>query len=157
MLPKRIATIVLSILVLFAVVIALARQVTPAMAGFTPVPTDTSAPPVPTDTPDVPVPTDTPDVPVPTDTPPIPVPTDTPPQSTPPGGSTPTRPASTPPTRNTPPSPPEITPEMPVTGGDMGGLGNSGIFGVLLPGMIALLLVAISLVIRQSARTKTKK
>jgi hypothetical protein len=46
---------------------------------------------------------------------------------------------------------------LPVTGGQVSGLSNSGIFAVLLAGVMALLLVAISLVIRQSPRTKTEK
>jgi len=48
-------------------------------------------------------------------------------------------------------------PEMPVIGEQINDPSNSGVVLVLLSGMAALLLISTSLVIRQSARTKTKK
>ena len=48
------------------------------------------------------------------------------------------------------------TPEMPVTGGQMGGLSDDGIIAVFMGGGMFILLVIIGLVIRQSSRTKTE-
>ena len=48
------------------------------------------------------------------------------------------------------------TPEMPVTGGQMGGLSDDGIIAVFMGGGMFILLVIIGLVIRQSSRTKAE-
>jgi len=102
---KRIATrIAIGIWIIF-VVLAMAWQVVPASAGFSP---------------------------------------------TPPGSAT-----ETPSPEKS--GPPVGTPEMPVTGGQPGAQSNSGFAVVLLAGMTVLLLFAFSVVIRQSARTKTEK
>lgn len=50
-----------------------------------------------------------------------------------------------------------MSPEMPVTGGQLSGPSNIVIAVLLLAAEIVLVFVAISLVIRQSARTKTKE
>jgi hypothetical protein len=46
---------------------------------------------------------------------------------------------------------------MPETGGQLGGLSNTWIVIVLLAGAVVLLLLAVSLVHRQSTRTKTER
>ena len=48
------------------------------------------------------------------------------------------------------------TPEMPVTGGQMGGLSDDGIIAVFMGGGMFILLVIIGLVIRQSSKTKAE-
>lgn len=112
MIHKWIATSTMVGVVIILVVVAMAWQVSPALAGFTPQP------------------------------------------SNPPPAETPPPPRHTPPPNDTPPL--VETPEMPVTGGQPSGPDNSGIFIVLLAGVMIFLLVAIRLVIRQSARTKTE-
>jgi hypothetical protein len=102
--PKRIATsTIVGIWVIFVLVVVMAWQAVPALAGFTPPP------------------------PVETEHPPV-------------GGK-----------------PPHEHPQMPVTGGQLSDPSNLGIVVVLLAGGMILLLVAISLVIRQSTRTITEK
>ncbi len=130
MIHKWIATSTQVGAVIMLVVAAMAWQVSPALAGFTP--------PAPVDTPVGPV--DTPVGPV--DTPVGPV-------------NTPHAPHYTPPAKDN--SPQGGTPEMPVTGGQLNGLDRNELFLVLLAGIIILLFTVFSLFIRQSTRTKTDK
>ena len=112
--------------ILILVVIGAIWQVAPVSAGFTPTPS-----PGPTDTP------------VPTNTP-------VPPTATPDTPDTPVPPT-------VPPVPPTATPPLllPPTGGQASGLSNIEAIAVLLAGMLGVLLVAFSLVIRKSARTES--
>ena len=140
MLPKRIAKKAMGVWILFVVLVTMAWQVAPALAGFTPTPelptaTFTAGPPLPTATATAGLPTATATAGLPTAT-----------------ADSSTATATVHPTRTTP----ENTPEMPVTGGQVSGLSSSGIGVVLLLGMMALLIVAIGLVARQVTKTKTK-
>jgi hypothetical protein len=81
--------------------------------------------------------------------------------------ATPIPPTVIPPTAKSPPAatpiPPTATPTatlpvlLPVAGGPASGLSHIEIIAVSLAGVLVLLLAAISLVIRKSARTKTDK
>ncbi len=146
MLPKRIAIKILGVWTLLVVLVTMAWQVSPALAGFTPTPTvelptatstatATAVPPTATATSTAAV-----------------VATATATSTATAGLPTTTATAApTQPTQSTP----ENTPEMPVTGGQASGLSN-GMGTVLLLGAMALLILVTILVTYQVDKTKTK-
>ena len=157
MTPKRISTSAMGIWILLLSVGAMAWQVAPASAGFTPTPaTDRTRPSRPTDTSIPPT-----EHAHPADRHAHPADRHAHPADRPRPSRRPTRPSRRPtrrlagrharPIGHTP------SPLLPVTGGQASGLNNSGIVIVLLAGVMVFLLVALSLVIRQSARTKNGK
>ena len=153
MLPKRIAIKILGVWTLLVVLVTMAWQVSPALAGFTPTPTvelptatstatATAVPPTATATSTAAVvatatATSTATAGLPTATAGLPTTTAT---------AAPTQPTQ---------STPENTPEMPVTGGQASGLSN-GMGTVLLLGAMALLILVTILVTYQVDKTKTK-
>ncbi len=136
MVPKLISKNVAGILILGVVMGAMAWQAAPVSAGFTPTPTETSVPTI--------APTAT-ETSIPTI---VPTPT-----------ATTVRRTRVPPTETLPATPaitPTVTPPplLPRTGGQASASSNTDLSAVSLAAVLVLVVTAISLVVRASARTR---